>query len=257
MSQDLLVVVKCKKMVKNQKDEGLSKWQKHTLERTHNGQSWKNLSNKINNVILDPNTKCSGSFCSLFSPSQCFHLDNLQTSWSFPVMSSLLSHRHLIFNSSLPFFWCFYLDIWFWQVFEFSLFFFLSSHFFSFVSSLVLSLPNEFISNSKFLTNSMYFLDIFNSFHLFLLYEELKTFWHIVHIDFFASWAVFAFFTNYNFIAYWVYIVKVKMKFACDVFSTLTVVEICISFWRKSLWDYCFSPLWDTIKNEIVLSTLK
>lgn len=136
-------------------------------------------------------------------------------------------------------------------------FFFLSSHFFSFVSSLVLSLPNEFISNSKFLTNSMYFLDIFNSFHLFLLYEELKTFWHIVHIDFFASWAVFAFFTNYNFIAYWVYIVKVKMKFACDVFSTLTVVEICISFWRKSLWDYCFSPLWDTIKNEIVLSTLK
>ena len=42
---------------KKQKDEAMSKGQRQQLERTLSDQSWKYLSNKLNNIVLHYNPK--------------------------------------------------------------------------------------------------------------------------------------------------------------------------------------------------------
>ena len=59
----------------------------YSAHKYHLGQ----ITGSIRMINIAPGFKHSRSFYSLFFFSKCFHLDNLQASWSFSVMSNLLS----------------------------------------------------------------------------------------------------------------------------------------------------------------------
>lgn len=57
MSLERFVVLESKKIFKIQKDMGLAKGYRSQPKRASSDQSWKSLSNKVNNIVLDYNRK--------------------------------------------------------------------------------------------------------------------------------------------------------------------------------------------------------